>query len=268
MIQPRITELHNPSYGPPKKRSKAKKKSHRPRSGSGSRNNPGPFALTLGALGANPYKEKRTVAKKKKKKATRAPAKANRSKKTKRAGSKNPGVSMATIKRMMGNGKKKKKNSRRNPVGMFGHMGAKNVLGISAGILGGVTVAKLLPPMFPAAWTATDFGRFITTAGVAAGEAVLAHFLLKAPYRDAVWAGAGAQTLSTALNPILRKVSSNITLGRYQQARAMGQLRDFVPGNFPEPHNPIYQQMMLAAAANPGATAGGGSVGRYRGRFR
>lgn len=271
MIQPRITELHNPSYGPPKKRSKAKKKNHRPRNSS----NPGPFALTLGALGANPYKEKRTVAKKKKnkKKATRAPAKANRSKKTKRAGSKNPGVSMATIKRMMGKGKKKKKNSRHNPVAMFGHMGAKNVLGISAGILGGVTVAKLVPPMFPATWTATNFGRFITTAGVAAAEAILAHFLLQAPYRDAVWAGAGAQTLSTALNPILQKVSSNITLGRYRQAVAMGRVGDFVgPASFPEPHNPLYpqqyQHQMIAAAMSPVPGAGGGSVGRYRGRFR
>jgi hypothetical protein len=270
MIQPRITELHNPSYGPPKKRSTKKKKNRRPRSSS----NPGPFALTLGALGANPNKEKRTVAKKKKKKASRAPSKANRPKKAKRNNGKkkNPGVSLATVKRLMGGKKKKKKNGRkssRNPLGMFGNTGAKNVLGISAGILGGVTIAKLVPPMFPAAWTATDFGRFLTTAGVAAGEAVLAHFLLQAPYRDAVWAGAGAQTLSTALNPILRKVSSNITLGRYQQARAMGQLRDFVPGNFPEPHNPIWQQMMLAAAANPaGAPAGGASVGRYRGRFR
>lgn len=262
MIQPRITDLHNPSYGYKKSKPKKKRSKHR------SRSNPGPFALTLGLIGANPTKGERTVAKKKKnkKKATRAPAKANR-KRSKSKGRKNPGVSMATIKRIMGR-KKKKGKSRRNPVGMFGHMGAKNVLGISAGILGGVTVAKLVPPMLPASWTATDMGRFFTTAGVAAAEAFAAHFLLQAPYRDAVWAGAGAQTLSTALNPILRKVSSNITLGRIQQARAMGQLRDFVPGNFPEPHNPIYQQMMLAAAMNPGATAGGGSVGRYRGRFR
>src|SRR5271155_1063185 len=165
MVQTRVTDLHNPSYGPPKKRSKAKKKSsHRPRNSS----NPGPFALTLGALGANPNKEKRTVAIKKKKKATRAPAKANRSKKSKRNNGKrkNPGVSMATIKRIMGKKKKNGRRTKRNPVGMFGQMGAKNVLGISAGILGGVTVAKLVPPMLPASWTATDFGRFITTAGV------------------------------------------------------------------------------------------------------
>ena len=253
MIQPRVTDLHNPSYGPGRKRPKPKKKSHRPRS------NPGPFALTLGALGANPKKENRTVAKKKKKKSTRAPAKANRSHKSyKRHGKKNP-VTMAMIKRAMHGKKKKGHHHKRNPVGMFGHMGAKNVLGISAGILGGVTVAKLIPPMFPATWTATNMGRFLTTAAVAGAEALLAHLVLPTPYRDAVFAGAGAQTLSTALNPVLQKLSSTITLGRFGTG-------DFVPGNFPEPYNPIYQRMMLAAAAgNPPLTSGG--VGRYRRRF-
>jgi hypothetical protein len=77
-----------------------------------------------------------------------------------------------------------------------------------------------------------------------------------------VWAGAGAQTLSIGLNPILRKVSSNITLGRIRQ-KAMG---DFVAANFPEPHNPIYQRMLMTAGT-PGGTAPGGNVGRYRGRW-
>ncbi len=251
MIQTRITDLQNPSYGRPKKRKAGKRK------GSTKRSKPNPLALVLGAI--NP-KGDRTVAKKKKKKqATRSP-----SKKAKRAGSKNPKklVSLATVRSLMGKTKKKGKKGKRNPASMFGHSGIKNVLGISVGVLGGVTVVKLLPPMFPASWSASDGARFLTSALVAAGISVAAHFTLPSPYRDAVWAGAGAQTLSVGLNPILRKVSSNITLGRIRQ-KAMG---DFVNANFPEPHNPIYQRM-LATAATSGGMAPGGNVGRYRGRW-
>lgn len=258
MIQARVTDLHNPSYGSsyrPKK--KPKKKNHRPRS------NPGPFALTLGALGANPYKEKRTVAKKrKKKKSTRAPAKANRSHKSyKRHAKKNPGVSMAMIKRAM-KGKKKKHSYKRNPAWLG--MSSRDAVGNSIAVLGAVTVAKLVPPMLPATWTATDLGRFLTTAGVTAAEVAAAHFFFP-KYRTMVLAGGGAQTLSTALNPILRKMSSTITLGRIRdnaRMRAMGGTGDFVPGNFPEPHNPIWQKMATA-----GLVTAGGSMG-YRGRGR
>lgn len=259
------TSLHNPSYGPPKKRAKAKKKSsHRPR---GSRSNPGPFVLTLGALGANPTKEKRTVARKKKskKKSTRAPAKANRSKKSYRAkgGKKNPGVTMAMIKRAMGKSKKKgsgRRKSSRNPFGMPTGEAVAN----SAAVLGAVTIAKLAPPLFPASWNATDLGRFGTTTLVVAIEAIGAHFLIPR-YRNMVLAGGGAMMLSVALNPILRKVSSTITLGRIQQQRR--GMNDFVRGNFPEPHNPIYNQMMMAAAMGAPPASGGAAMGRYRGRF-
>jgi len=205
------------------------------------------------------------VAKKKKskKKSTRAPAKANRSKK--KSSKRNGGVSLATVKRLMG-GKKKKKNGRRSKGNPFG-ISSRDAIGNSVAVLSAVTAAKLIPPIFPASWTATDMGRFFTTLGVAAGEVALAHFLFP-QYRTMVLAGAGAQTLSIALNPILRKVSSNITLGRIAQARSMGQLRDFVPGNFPEPYNPIYNRMLQAGmATSPGAVGAGASVGRYRGRF-
>jgi len=263
MIQPRVTDLHNPSYGSsyrPKKK-KPKKKAHRPRS------NPGPFALTLGAIGANPYKEKRTVAKKrtKKSKSTRAPAKANRSRKSYRSkGKRNPGVTMALIRRAMGKKKKKGHRSKRNPAWLG--MTSRDAVGNSVAVLGAVTAAKLIPPLLPATWTATDLGRFLTTAGVAIGEVAVAHFMFP-KYRTMVLAGAGAQTLSTALNPILRKMSSTITLGRIRdmaRQRALGATGDFVPGNFPEPHNPIWQKMAAAGLVTAG---GGGSMG-YRGRGR
>jgi hypothetical protein len=260
MIQTRETSLHNPSYGRPPKRKKAKKRNHRPR---GSRSNPGPFVLTLGALGANP-KRRKTVAKKRKKKSTRAPAKANRSKKRNyKSKKRNPGVTMALIKRVM-KGKRKKGKSRRNP-SIFG-MSSRDAFGNSLAVLGSVTGAKLLPPMLPASWSATNLGRFLTTLGVAAGEVAVAHFFFP-KYRTMVLAGAGAQTLSIALNPILQKVSANITLGRIRQ-RAMGATGDFVPGNFPEPHNPIYNRMLMAGmSVTPGAVGPGASVGRYKGRF-
>jgi hypothetical protein len=206
------------------------------------------------------------VAKKKKKKSTRAPAKANRSKKKYTSKKKNPGVSIAMIKRAMAGKKKKggKHRSSRNP--SFMGMRGTEVIANSAAVLGAVTLAKLIPPMLPAAWTATDLGRFLTTAGVAAGEVFAAHLLIPR-YRVMVLAGAGAQTLSVALNPVLRKVSSNITLGRIRQ-RALGATGDFVPGSFPEPHNPIYNRMLMAGmATTPGAVGPSASVGRYRGRF-
>jgi hypothetical protein len=205
------------------------------------------------------------VAKKKKKKSTRAPAKANRSKKRNyKSKKRNPGVTMALIKRVMKGKKKKGRPGKRNP--SFMGMRGGEVLANSAAVLGAVTLAKLIPPMLPAAWTATDLGRFLTTAGVAAGEVFAAHLLIPR-YRVMVLAGAGAQTLSVALNPVLRKVSSNITLGRIRQ-RALGATGDFVPGSFPEPHNPIYNRMLMAGmSTTPGAVGPSASVGRYRGRF-
>jgi hypothetical protein len=217
----------------------------------------------MGVLGANPKKEKRTMAKKKKKNRPAASA-ATRSKSAKRyaAKKKNPGVSLATLKSYLGKKKKgsgRKKAGRRNPA-IFGVSGSE-ALASSAAVLGAVTVAKLALPLFPANWTASDLGRFGTTLLIGAVEVGAAHFFLPR-YRTLVLAGAGAQALSVGLNPVLRKFSSNITLGRIQQQRS---LRDFVPGNFPEPHNPIWQQMQTAGVQTGAVTMGGD---RYRGRFQ
>lgn len=205
--------------------------------------------------------------KKNKKKSTRAPAKANRSKGYKRQGKKNPGVSLEMIRRAMHGKKKGAKHHKghRNP--SFLGMSSSEAVANSAAVLGAVTIAKLVPPMLPANWSATNMGRFFTTLGVAAAEVFAAHLLIPR-YRTMVLAGAGAQTLSIALNPVLQKFSSSITLGRIQDARQRalgGGVADFVPGNFPEPHNPIWQRMAAAGLVTAGAT--GGSMG-YRGRGR
>lgn len=258
MVKELITSLHNPSYGASKKRPKAKKKHAKHRS----RTNPIPFALTLGAIGANPTKGVRTVAKKKKASRPSAKNKAHRKHHHKKHHSKNPGVSLATVKAMFAKKKGGKRKSRGNP---YSVAGAKHAIAFSAGILGGVTLAKLLPPLLPAEWTATDVGRFFSTLGVSVAVSAAGHMILPEPYRNGLVGGLGAQTLSIALNPILRKMSSTITLGRIAQRRGMA---DFVNANFPEPHNPIYNRM-LAAGMNymPGATGSVGSVEKYRGRW-
>ena len=210
----------------------------------------------MGVLGANPKKEKAVAKLKKKKKSSRpsAKAKANRSK-SKRAAPKRKqnGVSLATLKSYLGKKKKsgKKHKSRGNP-NIMGVSG-KEALASSAAVLGAVTIAKLLPAYAPANWMATDMGRFGTTLLVAAGEVIAAHFLIPR-YRTLVLAGAGAQTLSMALNPLLRKVSVNVNLGRIRAGQP--SLRDFVQGSFPEPHNPIWQQMAVAGV-NSGAMGSG-----------
>lgn len=201
--------------------------------------------------------------KKKKKSSPSAKAKANHYKaKGKKKSSKNPGVSLATVRAMLSKKKGKKKgHSKRNPQ-IFGAP-ATELVANSAAVLGAVTIGKLVPAMFPATWTSTDLRRFLTTLGVAAATVTAAHFLIP-KYRNVILLGAGAQTLSTALNPVLRKVSSNITLGRL---RASGGLRDFVKGNFTVPENVIYNRMVSSGMnVRPGAI-GPVNVGKYAGRW-
>ncbi len=197
----------------------------------------------------------------KKKKSSRPSAKAkarNHSKKSAAPKRKQNGVSLATLKSYLGKKKKGRKKSSRNPA-IFGVSGGE-ALKSSAAVLGAVTLAKLLPAYAPAAWMATDMGRFGTTLLVAAGEVVAAHFLIPR-YRTLVLAGAGAQTLSMALNPLLRKVSVGVNLGRYRAGQP--SLRDFVQGNFPEPHNPIWQQMAVAGVQAGQPSMGAGYASRY-----
>jgi len=265
-----IKTLVNPSYPKPKKR-KAKgsrKTGHQHR-----RSNPAPWVLTLGAV--NPTKERSTMAKsKKKKKKTSHPSSkaraANSHRKTKKANGKrkNPQtVSLSSLRAMMGKKKKsggRKGNRSRNPLAVFGSSGSVKIIGIMAGVAGGVSAAKLLPPMLPANWTATAGMRFATTAGVTVAIGLAAHMLLPAPYRDAVIVGAGSQLLSVALNPIVAKVTPNITLEGLRRRMGVG---DFVPiQGFNEPQNPFMQRIAPAIAA-PGATTSGGNLGKYRGRY-
>ncbi len=125
--------------------------------------------------------------------------------------------------------------------------------------------------MLPISWQQTDGMRFITSVGVAIGTGLAAHFVLPAPYRDAVIAGAGAQALSVGLNPIVKNILGSKLPGGLMGVRrnAMG---DFVPAQFPEPHNPIYLKMYQAAlqAAAPGAGGAAPSMAgmaKYAGRW-
>jgi hypothetical protein len=265
MIQPKPTNLVNPSYGPSKKK-KAKKAAsrtggHKHRSG-----NPAPIVLTLGAI--NPHKERRMASKKKsKKKASRAKSGGGTHAKKSNPSRKTQVVSMSTMKSMLGMKKKGKKKGRsggvRNPQ-VFGTSRPVQIVGMFAGVAGGVTAVKLIPPMLPATWQTSNGMRFLTSVGVAIGTGVIAHFTLAAPYRDAVIVGAGSQVFSIALNPIVQKVAPTVTLEGIRR-RGVG---DFVAARFPEPNNPIYRpQIATGAVMAPGATSSGGNLGRYRSRY-
>lgn len=204
---------------------------------------------------------------KSKKKASHPSSKAKGVRATSNSGKRNPGkktevVSMSSLKAMLGGKKKPKKNGSRgysrNPT-VFGVSRPAQIMGVFAGVAGGVTAAKLIPPMLPANWSASSGMRFLTTAGVVVAISVGAHLALPMPYRDAVIVGAGSQLLSIALNPIVAKVTPSVTLEGLRR-RGVG---DFVPAQFPEPNNPIWRPAMAIA----GATSSGGNLGRYRGRY-
>jgi hypothetical protein len=152
-----------------------------------------------------------------------------------------------------------RKKGRRNP-SVFGQSSPKGIGGIMLSVAGGVTAVKLISPMLPISWQATDLSRFLTSAGVAIATSVAAHLLLPMPYRDGVIAGAGAQTLSVGLNPVVRKVLPSAP-GLMGVRRGVG---DFVPAAFPEPNNPIFNRMITAGAPS---VSSGGNIGRYNGRW-
>jgi hypothetical protein len=218
MLNTRVTSLVNHRGAGP----------HQLRSRSGSKN-PGPFVLTLGAV--NP--ERGSMAKKKGTKAKKG------------GGAKN-GTRITVVEpRAVGNHRGRKKG-KKNPA-VFGHTKPAEIAGMVVAVLGGVTVVKLIPPMFPVAWTQTNASRFAVTFGVAILTGIGAHALLPAPYRDAAILGALAQTGSVGLNVALPSVSAKVNLGRIPAGRR--GVGDFVPGGFPEPHNPIARRLRAAGAS-------------------
>ena len=135
----------------------------------------------------------------------------------------------------------------RNPLAIFGTSRSVKIVGIMAGVAGGVTAAKLLPPMLPATWQGTAGMRFVTTAGVVIGISVAAHFALPQPYRDAVIVGAGSQLLSVALNPIVAKVTPEHHPRRYPAPHGRhGRLRA----------DPGFQRADESVHADPGGDHG------------
>lgn len=204
------------------------------------------------------------MAKKKKKKASRAPSKSASRNSHKHAKKGVSMVSLSTLKAALGKkGGKKKKTGYRNPGGfprtIFGYTKPVEIAGMIGGLLAGVTAVKLLPPMFPPDWQSTQGRRFALTLGTAVLTAVGA-MMLPSPYRDAIILGAGAQTASVGLNIAVPKVSSTVSLGR---------LRDFVAAGFPVPQNPIMERMYRAAIAEAPAAVSSPApnMGRYKGRW-
>lgn len=229
----------------------ARSSSRSSKGGQGGRHNPAPFVLTLGAI--NPTKGVADMAKAKKKNATRAPSSKGSRKK------KNGGTRVTVFEPHALKANRGRKKGKRNPA-VFGHSRPAEIAGMVVGVLGGVTVVKLIPPMFPVSWTATNAMRFGIAAGVAILTGIGAHALLPTPYRDAVILGALAQTGSVGLNAVVPSISAKVNLGRV--SRGVG---DFVPGGFPEPNNPIWRpNKAIAAPPNSFPIPAGVNLGRYR----
>lgn len=121
---------------------------------------------------------------------------------------------------------------RRNPV-LFGHnMGTTQLAKTTLSVLVGVTIAKLVPPMLPAALTASPAMRVIAT-GVTAFIAGMLGNKMGPEVGSGVLLGGMAQTASQALNAFVPSIGAQIGLSG---GRGMGML---VPGGFPIPQNPV-----------------------------
>lgn len=127
------------------------------------------------------------------------------------------------------------RSTRRNPV-LFGHaMSPTQLVKTTLGVLVGVTIAKLVPPMLPASLTASPAMRVIVT-GVVAFLSGMAGNKMAPDVGSAVLLGGLAQTVSQALNAFVPSIGAQIGLSGH---RGMGML---VPGGFPIPQNPVNVQ--------------------------
>jgi hypothetical protein len=206
--------------------------------------NPAPLVLTLGAVNP-PERRIKKVAQKKRKK-SKNPRKAKKSRNATRV------VVMAPAprRRKRSNPSRTKKHRRistkrstrrSNPMKFFGQqLTAGKMATAVAGGLVGVAAAKLIPPLLPSQVTSTNLLKVVTTiatawlAGYAAGK-------VNEEFGSAVMFGGFMQAGSVALNAFLPSVGAPLSLGA------------IVPGRFPIPQNPILdaRNAMTAAAAVP-----------------
>jgi len=202
------------------------------------RRNPA-LLVTLGAVNPQP---KRKVKVARRKKAKRNPARRRRSRKNATRI-----VVMAPRRRSVrrrSNPKRRvsrRRVARRNPSVFGSRLGSGQTLSMVAGVLAGVTAAKVIPGMLPAQLTASPILRLIATGASAYVASVLSGKVFSGQFSDAVFLGGLAQTGSVALNTFVPSIGARVGLN------GMG---DLVPGTFPVPQNPIKGYMPPAPPTN------------------
>ena len=193
------------------------------------RRNPA-LLVTLGAVNPQP---KRKVKVARRKKAKRNPARRRRSRKNATRI-----VVMAPRRRSVrrrSNPKRRRvshrRHARRNPSVFGSRLGSGQTLSMVAGVLVGVTAAKVIPGMLPAQLTASPILRLIATGASAYVASLLSGKVFSGQFSDAVFLGGLAQTGSVALNTFVPSIGARVGLN--------GGMGDLVPGTFPVPQNPI-----------------------------
>ena len=193
------------------------------------RRNPA-LLVTLGAVNPQP---KRKVKVARRKKAKRNPARRRRSRKNATRI-----VVVAPRRRSVrrrSNPKRRRvshrRHARRNPSVFGSRLGSGQTLSMVAGVLVGVTAAKVIPGMLPAQLTASPILRLIATGASAYVASLLSGKVFSGQFSDAVFLGGLAQTGSVALNTFVPSIGARVVLN--------GGMGDLVPGTFPVPQNPI-----------------------------
>ncbi len=142
-----------------------------------------------------------------------------------------------------------KRPTKRNP-SVFGHSGGKDLATIGAGIVVGVSAAKLVPPMFDSILgdMATSLPAKVIITGVTAfAVGALAKKFVPGVLGDAIIAGGLAQTVSMALNGLLPATFPGRSYVTLSGGRGVGA---FVPspGQLTLPWNPVGSPSDLSAA--------------------
>lgn len=132
--------------------------------------------------------------------------------------------------------------ARRNPSVFGSRLGSGQTLSMVAGVLVGVTAAKVIPGMLPAQLTSSPIMRLIATGASAYIASLLSGKVFSGQFSDAVFLGGLAQIGSVALNTFVPSIGARVGLN--------GGMGDLVPSTFPVPQNPIKAYMPPAPPTN------------------
>lgn len=193
------------------------------------RRNPAPVIVTLGAT--NP---RRTMARKRKQNTSHH----HRVTRTRSRNRKRVYVSARRR-----NGRRRS----RNPITIFGQGGSKSALEMIGGGLLGMAGTKFLPTLAPSSISGlggSTFGPVLLSGASAFLMKMLAGFVKKGAFQDAVFFGGLIQTGSTALNAFFPSLATQFGLGA------------IMPARFVVPQNPIRAYLQATGGGSSGPVAG------------